>query len=288
MQAGGLDAGVAAHYGDPNREQRLLAGYNGKPGTAVVDLSHRGVVTVTGPDRLSWLNTLSSQSLTALEPNVGTELLLLSIQGRIEYDAHVVDDGEVTWLIVETEEAAPLAAWLNSMRFMLRVEIAEASSEWAVLGSVAEVPEWASHLRWSDPWPHIGAGGYSYAAVPEDRHPGLERPWHEYLVPMAGLEAAVGVRPLAGVWAAEALRIAAGGPAAAPKPTTKPSRTNSTCCAPRCTWPRAATKARRPWPACTTWGTRRGGSSSCSWTAPSTPSPPPAATCWPGTARWAW
>ncbi|MGO4383274.1 CAF17-like 4Fe-4S cluster assembly/insertion protein YgfZ [Specibacter sp. RAF43] len=209
VQAGGLDAGVAAHYGDPNREQRLLAGYNGKPGTAVVDLSHRGVVTVTGPDRLSWLNTLSSQSLTALEPNVGTELLLLSIQGRIEYDAHVVDDGEVTWLIVETEEAAPLAAWLNSMRFMLRVEIADASSEWAVLGSVAEVPEWTSHLRWSDPWPHIGAGGYSYAAVPEDRHPGLERPWHEYLVPMADLEAAVGVRPLAGVWAAEALRIAA-------------------------------------------------------------------------------
>jgi len=207
--AGGLDAGVASHYGDPNREQRLLAGYNGLPPTAVVDLSHRGVVTVSGPDRLSWLNTLSSQGVTKLEPRVGTELLLLSLQGRIDYDARVVDDGTTTWLIVETAEAAPLAAWLASMKFMLRVEIADVSADWAVLGSVAEVPEWDSLLQWTDPWPHIGAGGYSYAAVDESEHPGLERPWHEYLVPAADLVATVGQRPLAGAWAAEALRIAA-------------------------------------------------------------------------------
>ena len=53
VEAAGADAGVAAHYGEPLREQRALAA-----GTAVVDLSHRGVVTVSGPDRLTWLNTL--------------------------------------------------------------------------------------------------------------------------------------------------------------------------------------------------------------------------------------
>jgi folate-binding protein YgfZ len=209
VQAGGLDAGVAAHYGDPNREQRLLAGYLGKPGSAVVDLSHRGIVTVTGPDRLSWLNTLSSQALTQLPTGVGTELLLLTIQGRIEFDARVVDDGETTWLIVETAEAEPLATWLTSMKFMLRVEIADVSADWAVLGSVTEVPEWNDFLVWVDPWPHVGAGGYSYAAVPEAEHPGLERPWREYLVPASSLVDVVGDRPLAGVWAAEALRLAA-------------------------------------------------------------------------------
>ena len=209
VQAGGLDAGVASHYGEPNREQRLLAGVHGDPGTAVVDLSHRGVVTVTGEDRLSWLNTLSSQSLSNLAPGVGTELLLLTVQGRIEYDARVVDDGATTWLIVESEEAAPLAAWLTSMKFMLRVDINDVTQEWAVLGSVAEIPEWSAHVVWHDPWPHVAVGGYSYAAVAEDAHPGLERPWHEYLIPRPELEAAVGDRPLAGVWAAEALRIAA-------------------------------------------------------------------------------
>jgi glycine cleavage system aminomethyltransferase T len=38
----GVDAGVPWHYGDPMREQRLF-----EAGAAVVDLSHRGVLTLT-------------------------------------------------------------------------------------------------------------------------------------------------------------------------------------------------------------------------------------------------
>ena len=136
VEAAGPDAGVAAHYGEPLREQRALAA-----GTAVVDLSHRGVVTVTGPDRLSWLNTLSSQQVAALAPGESSELLLLSVQGRIDFDARVVDDGGTTWLIVEAAEAAPLAEYLNRMKFMLRVEIADVSADWAVVGSTTAVPE---------------------------------------------------------------------------------------------------------------------------------------------------
>jgi folate-binding protein YgfZ len=204
VEAAGADAGVAAHYGEPLREQRALAA-----GTAVVDLSSRGVVTVTGPDRLSWLNTLSSQQVTGLQPGESSELLLLSVQGRIDFDARVIDDGEATWLIVEGAEAAPLAEFLTRMKFMLRVEIADVSAEWAVVGSTRAIPEWAHRLVWQDPWPNVGPGGYSYATVPPADHPGLERPWFEYLVPAAGLEEAVEGRPLAGVLAAEALRVAA-------------------------------------------------------------------------------
>ena len=204
VEAAGADAGVAAHYGEPLREQRALAA-----GTAVVDLSSRGVVTVTGPDRLSWLNTLSSQQVTGLQPGESSELLLLSVQGRIDFDARVIDDGGTTWLIVEAAEAAPLAEFLNRMKFMLRVEIADVSADWAVVGSTKAVPEWQDLLSWQDPWPHVGAGGYSYATIPESSHPGLERPWFEYLVPANELEQRVGERPLAGVLAAEALRVAA-------------------------------------------------------------------------------
>lgn len=204
VEAAGADAGVAAHYGEPLREQRALAA-----GTAVVDLSSRGVVTVAGPDRLSWLNTLSSQQVTALAPGESSELLLLSVQGRIDFDARVVDDGGTTWLIVEAAEAAPLAEFLNRMKFMLRVEVADVSADWAVVGSTRAVPEWSGLLAWQDPWPHVGAGGYSYATVSEESHPGLERPWFEYLVPATQLEETVGDRPLAGTLAAEALRVAA-------------------------------------------------------------------------------
>ncbi|WP_258802933.1 YgfZ/GcvT domain-containing protein [Pseudarthrobacter sp. NS4] len=204
VEAAGADAGVASHYGEPLREQRALAA-----GTAVVDLSHRGVVTIAGPDRLSWLNTLSSQQVTGLAPGESSELLLLSVQGRIDFDARVVDDGGTTWLIVEAAEAAPLAEFLNRMKFMLRVEVADVSADWAVVGSTKAVPEWSNLLAWQDPWPNVGAGGYSYATVSEERHPGLERPWFEYLVPSSALEETVAGRPLAGVLAAEALRVAA-------------------------------------------------------------------------------
>ena len=63
---------VAAHYGDPMREQRLLA-----TGVGLVDRSHRGVVAVPGEERIGWLHTLTSQHLAALAPWQGTELLVL-------------------------------------------------------------------------------------------------------------------------------------------------------------------------------------------------------------------
>lgn len=206
VEAGGLDAGVASHYGDPLREQRELA-----RGNAVVDLSHRGVVTVSGPDRLSWLNTLSSQDVANLQPGTSSELLLLSVQGRIEHDARILDDGTTAWLIVEAAEAPALSQWLERMKFMLRVEVADASAQWAVAGSTAPVPAWEQYLCWSDPWPNIGPGGFAYTGVPEDAHPGRDRPWHEYLIPAPELEPAVEAsgRTLAGTMASEALRIAA-------------------------------------------------------------------------------
>jgi folate-binding protein YgfZ len=147
--------------------------------------------------------------VTGLRAGESSELLLLSVQGRIDFDARVVDDGATTWLIVEAAEAAPLAGFLDRMKFMLRVEVADVSAEWAVVGSTKTVPEWAERLVWQDPWPNVAPGGYSYATVQPADHPGFERPWFEYLIPAAGLENAVEGRQLAGVLAAEALRLAA-------------------------------------------------------------------------------
>ncbi|RZU60732.1 YgfZ/GcvT domain-containing protein [Zhihengliuella halotolerans] len=197
----GADAGVAAHYGRPLPEQRAL-----EAGDAVADLSHRGVVTVTGEDRLTWLNTLSSQHVLNLAPGQSTELLFLSLQGRIDYDCRVVDDGTRTWLLVEAFEAAPLAAWLDSMRFMMRVEVADATADWAVVASTVEVADFADDLVWKDPWPGVAEGGFAYSG---EEHPGRDRHWYEYLIPSARLEEALAGRELAGTMAVEALRIAA-------------------------------------------------------------------------------
>src|SRR5688572_23933501 len=90
------DRGVAAHYGDPIREQRLLA-----TAAAVVDRSNRGVLAVPGEDRLSWLHSLTTQHLASLPPMTGTELLVLTPHGHVEHHAIALDDGTMTLLDVE-------------------------------------------------------------------------------------------------------------------------------------------------------------------------------------------
>ncbi|MFZ4184329.1 YgfZ/GcvT domain-containing protein [Streptomyces pseudogriseolus] len=139
VPAEGVDEGVAAHYGDLFREQRALA-----DGTGFVDLSHRGVVTVSGPERLGWLHLLLTQHVQELPPHQATEALILSANGHIEHALYLVDDGETTWAHVEPGTQEALVAYLESMKFFYRVEVADRTEDIAVLhlpaGSITEAP----------------------------------------------------------------------------------------------------------------------------------------------------
>ncbi len=128
VEAEAPDSGVAAHYGDPAREQRLL-----DRGEAFVDLSHHGVVRVAGPDRLTWLHSLLSQHVAGLQPGETTQGLLLSPHGHVEHHLRMRDDGEAVWAIVEPGQAEPLVAFLRSMQFMMRVEVDDVTDDWAVI-----------------------------------------------------------------------------------------------------------------------------------------------------------
>ncbi|OEV29405.1 folate-binding protein [Streptomyces nanshensis] len=140
VAAEGQDEGVAAHYGDLFREQRSLS-----EGDGFVDLSHRGVVTVSGADRLSWLHLLLTQHVSELPPGHATEALILSAHGHIEHALYLVDDGETVWMHTEPGKQGAVIAYLESMRFFYRVEIADRTDEFAVVhlpaGSIAEAPE---------------------------------------------------------------------------------------------------------------------------------------------------
>lgn len=215
VEAAGIDAGVAAHYGNPVAEQRAIVK------GAIVDLSNRGVISVSGPDRLSWLNSLMSQNFLGLAPGSSTEALLLDPSGRLEFAARVLDDGVSSWLLLEAAELPGLLAWLLKMRFMLRVEIADRSAHFATFGSLgAESPVLDAAaaapagvpLVWRDPWTDVSPGGYQYAAV--EVHPGADYPWRETLVASSDVPALLarvvnGDVAVAGFLAAEALRIAA-------------------------------------------------------------------------------
>ena len=183
VAAEGRDEGVAAHYGDLFREQRALA-----DGSGFVDLSHRGVVAVTGDDRLSWLHLLVTQHMTDLAPGRATEALILSANGHIEHALYLVDDGETLWAHVEPGTRDELVAYLESMKFFYRVEVADRTDDIAVVhlpaGSIAEVP-----------------AGVVVRETPHGR---------DLFLPRADLESfAASHGPAAGILAYEALRVEA-------------------------------------------------------------------------------
>ncbi|WP_460943821.1 CAF17-like 4Fe-4S cluster assembly/insertion protein YgfZ [Okibacterium endophyticum] len=206
-----VDEGVPAHYGNPIGEQRAL-----EEARAIVDLSHRAVVTISGEDRLSWLHSLTSAELATLQPGVSRETLLLDHQGRLEHAVKLIDDGTTVWMLVEPTAAADLVAWLDRMRFMLRVEVADRTADYAVIGftgdSPGDVPTVTINgipLVWRDPWNSVLPGGHQYAG---GEHQGEGWTWAEAIVDRGALAAiAAGRSPshVAGSLAAEALRIAA-------------------------------------------------------------------------------
>ncbi|HEX8629475.1 MAG TPA: folate-binding protein [Catenuloplanes sp.] len=221
------DAGVAAHYGDPMREQRLLA-----TAVGLVDRSHRGVLAVPGEERAGWLHNLTTQHLADLRAGQGTELLVLSPHGHVEHHAMVAEDGTTSWLDTEPGAAGDLLTFLEKMRFLTRVEPRDATAERAVLSLVGpDCAEALSALGVTGlaqprlgvvPGPKFAAGSVPPGAtarydVRELPGGGLARRGRlgvDLLVPrsavadVAGRLREAGV-PAAGLWAYEAIRVAA-------------------------------------------------------------------------------
>jgi hypothetical protein len=124
----GVDAGAVWHYGDPFREQKALVA-----GRAGVDLSHRPVFTVSGSDRLRWLNDITSQDFANLPAGQPTVAYILDAQGRLTHVFGAVDDGTTLWCHTEPGHLEPLLAWLRRMVFAARVEITELDDHALVL-----------------------------------------------------------------------------------------------------------------------------------------------------------
>jgi folate-binding protein YgfZ len=124
----GPDKGAIWHFGETAKEQRAL-----EDGKAWADLSHLGVIAVSGEDRLKWLHDLTTQFLSDLTPGVWKSALVLDPQGHVEFQFNLVDDGDTTWLVIDPGYLENLITYLQKMKFMLRVEVRDATSEIAVM-----------------------------------------------------------------------------------------------------------------------------------------------------------
>jgi folate-binding protein YgfZ len=174
----GPDKGAIWHFGEPVKEQRAI-----EAGSAWADLSHLSVVAVSGDDRLKWLHDLTTQYLTELEVGIWKSAMILDPQGHVEYQFNLVDDGSTTFLTLDPGYAETLVAYLTKMKFMLKVDVRDATSEFAVL----RAPGAATDI------------GGPYALVPRAE-----------VAQMAQTFGAVATQ--VGTWALDAERVAAGRP----------------------------------------------------------------------------
>ncbi|MEV8236451.1 MULTISPECIES: folate-binding protein YgfZ [unclassified Rhodococcus (in: high G+C Gram-positive bacteria)] len=201
-----VDAGVAWHYGNPFGEQRSAVS-----AAAVIDRSHRFVLAISGDERSSWLNTISSQLVSDLPDGSSAENLSLDVNGRIEHHFVQTDLGGVTYIDTERAQGPDLLSFLKKMVFWAKAEPREADElvVLSVLGSDA-----ASILDKAG----LPVPSEIYGASAVDGGGFVRRmPWpgpnsYDVVVPRAGLSdwflrlRDAGAAP-AGTWAYEALRV---------------------------------------------------------------------------------
>jgi tRNA-modifying protein YgfZ len=174
----GPDKGAVWHFGEPVKEQRAL-----EAGTAWADLSHYNIVAVSGVDRLQWLHDLTTQFVSDLEPGLWKSNLILDARGHIEFQFNIIDDSETTFLVLDPGYIDQLIEYLTKMKFMLRVDVRDASSEYAVL----RAPGMPNEI------------GGPFALIPRAEVEEMKKTFG-------------GVATQVGTWALDAERVAAGRP----------------------------------------------------------------------------
>jgi folate-binding protein YgfZ len=204
------DDGVAWHYGDPFGEQRAA-----ERGAAAVDRSHRFVIAVADGERLTWLHTISSQHIAELGDGEGGEDLDLDLNGRVLHHFVLTDSGGTLWLDTEPAGGPGLLDFLRKMVFWAKAQPRDGNAELAVLSLLGPDAAGPAAALGADRLPSM----YRAARLPDGGFLRTMPYGYDLLVPRDALRArwatliSAGAQP-AGMWAFEALRVAAHRPRA--------------------------------------------------------------------------
>src|SRR5437899_11956332 len=116
-------------YGDPGKEQRAV-----RASVGVIDLSSKGKIRVTGPDRMTFLDGLLTNDMKTLESGRGFWAATLDHKGRVHGDMIVYNVGDAFLLATEPEAGASVLAYLNTLLVSDDVTMTDATDGIAVLG----------------------------------------------------------------------------------------------------------------------------------------------------------
>lgn len=187
------DLEIVSTFGEPQAEYAAI-----RKGCALIDLPQRGILQVTGPDRLDFLNRfltnelINRESKTPIAAGAGVYSFLLNNKGRIVTDMNVLERGDRTLLETDARNIATLKDTLQKYVFSEKVEFSTLAgkshqialhgpksaqilrqltgsiSELPILGSVAAKVAEIEILAWRDD--PCGVPGY-FLIVPTELAP---------------------------------------------------------------------------------------------------------------------
>ncbi len=105
-----------------------------KERAALIDRSTQGKISLTGPDRATFLHGLLTNDIARLTAGTGTYAAYLTPQGRMISDMRVVESGEEIVLDVEPSVADSLAERLNTLIFSEDVQVKNVTQDLGEIG----------------------------------------------------------------------------------------------------------------------------------------------------------
>lgn len=122
------DQASVRHFGDARAEYDALV-----DGVALVDVSDRTQVELTGSDRITFLHNLCTNEIRKLEAGAGCEAFVCDVQGKILHYVYVFARPESLVLETVPARAESLIAHLDRYQIREDVEFHDRSGQWGEL-----------------------------------------------------------------------------------------------------------------------------------------------------------
>ena len=122
-------ASTAARFSDPQAEFAALRG-----GCGVYDLGFRAKISLTGGDRVRWLNGMVTNNIRDLRAGDGVYAFLLNPQGHILGDLYAYNRGESIVVDTDQSQLEKMLATFDHYIIMDDVEIANLNDQVTALG----------------------------------------------------------------------------------------------------------------------------------------------------------
>src|SRR5712691_1116913 len=116
------------HFGDPQAEYQAL-----RHGVGLCDLSHRGLVRVTGQDRQRFLHAMVSNDTKSLQPGEGCYTPFLNVKGHLIADFVVYAEADAYLLELEPQVVRPFIEAIEYFVISEDVTFHDESGHWGII-----------------------------------------------------------------------------------------------------------------------------------------------------------